>query len=121
MNRETQRPVTEERAARAAAEFDLHLLRVVVYALRRSTPVEAFPPRRARARFRQCLYRFDAELLAAAGTQSVHDQQYQIGVTDLLDAEGSAVTKQSALRLNEGRGNGTRFLSSREWKTREIA
>lgn len=91
---------------------------MVIYAFRRSTPIQAFSPRRAGAGFRQCLYRFDAELLAAARTHRVHDQQYQIGVTDLLDAEGSAVTEQARsfngflvrLARNEKSRNGKTLL-----------
>lgn len=71
-----------------AANLYLHFLRMIINALRWSSPIEPFSSRCTRARFCHSFERLDAELFVAAWAQCVDHQENQIRVMYLLHAEG---------------------------------
>lgn len=76
-----------ELCTRCAAKLDLHLLGMIADALWRALTIEPLAPCVAHVCLGDCLDGLDAQLLAAARAQRVHNQQYQIRVANLLHAE----------------------------------
>lgn len=87
---------TRDGLTRTSALFDLHLLGVIIYTFRRSSPVESFSPGRTRPGLGQSLHGLDTQLLASAGTQSIDNQEYQIRMVNLLHAERSETTNNQS-------------------------